>query len=45
MINLFYRGLMNDNLSIALQNALRHYFGYEQFRQGQEEIINEIMNK
>ena len=33
---------MNNNLSIALRNALRHYFGYEQFRQGQEEIINEI---
>ena len=36
---------MNNNLSIALRNALRHYFGYEQFRQGQEEIIIEIMNK
>ena len=36
---------MNRNISLALHNALRHYFGYEEFRQGQEKIINEIMNR
>lgn len=36
---------MNKSLSFTLHNALRHYFGYEQFRQGQEEIITEIINK
>ena len=36
---------MDKTLSIALHNALRHYFGYERFRVGQEEIITEIINK
>ena len=36
---------MDKTLSTALHNALRHYFGYEHFRVGQEEIITEIINK
>ena len=36
---------MKNNLNSTLHNTLRHYFGYEQFRKGQEEIITEIINK
>lgn len=36
---------MNSKINTALHNALRHYFGYDKFRQGQEEIISEIINR
>ncbi|MBQ3112756.1 MAG: RecQ family ATP-dependent DNA helicase [Phascolarctobacterium sp.] len=36
---------MKTEISSALRNALRHYFGYEEFRKGQEEIITEIINR